>query len=109
MDTRRTPLLKKGGITLLRLIQRAGQGQSPRLRLCDSTVPATGEHPALFMRIEGRRGGPGGVGRKTQKGKQNTTSLQVEVLMPIILLLTGIFELLEMEVSSSILICNHQL
>lgn len=36
--------------------------------------------------------------RKTQKGKQNTTSLQVKVLMPIILLLTSIFELLEMEV-----------
>lgn len=44
-------------------------------------------------------GGEGSVGwRKTQKGKQNTTSLQVKVLMPIILLLTSIFELLEMEV-----------
>lgn len=31
--------------------------------------------------------------RETQEGKQNTTFLQVKVLMPIILLLTSIFEL----------------
>ena len=46
--------------------------------------------------------------RETQEGKQNTTLLQVKVLMPIILLLTSIFELLEKEVFSSILICNHK-
>lgn len=34
---------------------------------------------------------------KTQEGKQNTTFLQVKVLMPIILLLTSVFEVLEME------------
>lgn len=39
-----------------------------------------------------------GWGVKTQEGKQNTTVLQVKVLMPIILLLTSVFELLEMEV-----------
>lgn len=46
--------------------------------------------------------------RETQEGKQNTTFIQVKVLMPIILLLISIFELLEMEVFSSILICNHK-
>lgn len=88
---------KKCRITLLQLICRAGQGQSPRL--CDSTIPTTVEHPALFIRIEVRwwvGGAWGGV--KTQKGKQNTTFLQVKVLMPIILLLTSVSELLEMEV-----------
>lgn len=89
---------KKCRITLLQLIYRAGQGQSPRL--CDSTIPATVEHPALFIRIGVRWWGGGGEGWgvKTQEGKQNTTVLQVKVLMPIILLLTSVFELLEMEV-----------
>lgn len=89
---------KKCRITLLQLIYRAGQGQSPQL--CESTIPATVEHPALFIRTEERWGKVrGSVGRnKTQKGKQNTTFLQVKVLMPIILLLTSISELLEMEV-----------
>lgn len=90
---------KKCRITLLQLIYRARQGRSPRL--CDSTIPATVEHPALFIRIEVRWwvGGGGAGGRvKTQEGKQNTTFLQVKVLMPIILLLTSVFELLEMEV-----------
>lgn len=46
--------------------------------------------------------GGSGVGEdhgevKTQEGKQNTTFLQVKVLMPIILLLTSVFEVLEME------------
>lgn len=50
-----------------------------------------------------------GVGRrKTQEGEQYTTLLRVKVLMPIILLLTSRFELLEMEVFQSILICNHK-
>lgn len=54
------------------------------------------QHYLLELKSDG---GEGRVGwRKTQKGKQNTTSLQVKVLMPIILLLTSIFELLEMEV-----------
>lgn len=44
--------------------------------------------------------GEGGVwgALQTQEGKQNTTFLQVKVLMPIILLLTSVCELLEMEV-----------
>lgn len=92
--------LKKCRITLLQLIDRAGRGQSPWL--WDSTIPAAGEHPALFIRLKEDGwggGGEGSVGRsETQKGKQNTTFLQVKVLMPIILLLTSIFELLEMEV-----------
>ena len=100
---------KKCRITLLQLISRSGQGQSPRLG--ESTSPATAEHPALFIRTEGRRlgaegeedGREGDTGRKTEH-----TFLQVKVLMPIILLLTSIFELLEMEVFSSILICNHK-
>lgn len=89
---------KKCRITLLQLIYRAGEGQSPQS--CDSTIPATADHPALFIRIEVRWGvGNGRVGQsKTQKGKQNTTLLHVKVLMPIILLLTSRVELLEMEV-----------
>lgn len=87
---------KKCRITLLQLIYRAGQGQSPQL--CDSTIPATVEHPALFIRIEVRWWAEARGGVKTQEGKQNTTFLQVKVLMPIILLLTSVFELLEMEV-----------
>lgn len=87
--------MKKCRITLLQLFYGAGQRQSPQL--CDSMIPASVEHPVLFVRTKVRWGG--GVWEdKTQKGKQNTTLLQVKVLMPIILLLTSIFELLEMEV-----------
>lgn len=67
------------------------------------------QHYLLERKLEGwgRSGEEGGregdTGRKTEH-----TFLQVKVLMPIILLLTSIFELLEMEVFSSILICNHK-
>lgn len=67
------------------------------------------QHYLLERKLEGwgrsgeEGGGEGDTGRKTED-----TFLQVKVLMPIILLLTSIFELLEMEVFSSILICNHK-
>lgn len=78
--------MKKCRITLLQLIYGAGQGRSPRL--CDSMIPASVEHPVLFIRTKVRW--EGGHGRnKTQKGKQNTTLLQVKVLMPIILFINN--------------------
>lgn len=67
------------------------------------------QHYLLERKLEGwgrsreEGGGEGDTGRKTEH-----TFLQVKVLMPIILLLTSIFEILEMEVFSSILICNHK-
>lgn len=60
---------KKCRITLLQLISRSGQGQSPRLG--ETTSPATAEHPALFMRIEIRRLGAG-VGREEDGGEGDT-------------------------------------
>lgn len=75
--------LKKCRITLLQLFYGAGQRQSPQL--CDSMIPASVEHPVLFVRTKVRWGWGGAREDKTQKGKQNTTLLQVKVLMPIIL------------------------
>lgn len=69
---------KKCRITLLQLISRSGQGQSPRLG--ESTSPATAEHPALFIRTEGRRlgaegeedGREGDTGRKTEHNSSSS-------------------------------------
>lgn len=80
--------MKKCRITLLQLIYGAGQGRSPRL--CDSMIPASVEHPVLFIGTKVRLGGRRHGRNKTQKGKQNTTLLQVKVLMPIILFINNI-------------------
>lgn len=67
--------LKKCRITLLQLIDRAGQGQSPWL--WDSTIPAAGEHPALFIRLkeDGWGVGAGGAWGGVRHRKENRTQL----------------------------------
>lgn len=64
---------KKCRITLLQLIYRAGQGQSPQL--CESTIPATVEHPALFIRTEERWARWGGAWGGIRHRKENRTRL----------------------------------
>lgn len=64
---------QKCRITLLQVIYRAGQGQSPRL--CDSTTPAGAEHPVLFIRIEERWGGAGRAWGGIRHRKENRTQL----------------------------------
>lgn len=65
--------MKKCRITLLQLFYGAGQRQSPQL--CDSMIPASVEHPVLFVRTKVRWGLGGGGHERIRHRKENRTQL----------------------------------